>query len=155
MSSSILHVVGEVVGKQRPRLTTVGGAARAYTPAKTVAFENDVKDAYLAQGGKYHKGPVTVTIAYRRPMPTSRSKRTRKEWDVYKPDVDNVAKSVLDALNGIAYEDDKCVVQLTVSKLERARDVEEELYVQVSDARAGISEWMEGLWQRFMKSTAR
>ena len=34
-----------------------------------------------------------------------------------KPDADNIAKVVLDALNGVAYEDDKQVVRVTISKV--------------------------------------
>ena len=33
-----------------------------------------------------------------------------------KPDTDNIAKSVLDALNGLAYGDDKQIVELKVRK---------------------------------------
>lgn len=33
-----------------------------------------------------------------------------------KPDIDNIAKSVLDALNGVAYIDDKQVYSLTCNK---------------------------------------
>ena len=33
-----------------------------------------------------------------------------------KPDTDNIAKSILDSLNGIAYKDDKQVVDLRVRK---------------------------------------
>ena len=33
-----------------------------------------------------------------------------------KPDTDNIAKSILDSLNGIAYKDDKQVVELIVYK---------------------------------------
>ena len=39
-------------------------------------------------------------------------------------DIDNVAKIVLDALNGVAWEDDAQVVSLTVSKLKRTRSPE-------------------------------
>ena len=38
-----------------------------------------------------------------------------------KPDADNVAKSVLDALNGVAWLDDAQVTHLSVRKLERRR----------------------------------
>jgi Holliday junction resolvase RusA-like endonuclease len=37
-------------------------------------------------------------------------------WCDKKPDVDNIAKSILDALNGTAYDDDKRVVALTIYK---------------------------------------
>lgn len=33
-----------------------------------------------------------------------------------KPDIDNITKCVLDALNGIAYHDDSQIVRLTVEK---------------------------------------
>ena len=33
-----------------------------------------------------------------------------------KPDTDNIAKSILDSLNGIAYLDDKQVIKLVVEK---------------------------------------
>lgn len=155
MASSVLHVTGEVVGKQRPRFTTVNGHPRPYTAGKTASFENLLKVAYEAQGGTMHEGPVTVTVAYRRKLPKSRPKYLDWEWDVYKPDLDNVVKSVLDALNGVAFEDDKSVVQLTVAKLPRVRCSEEELYVKVSDATDGIRKWMEELWQRFTRLTAR
>lgn len=155
MASSVLHVVGEVVGKQRPRFTMVNGHPKPYTERKTQSFENLLRLAYQEQGGEMHEGPVVVTIAYRRRLPKSRPKYTEWEWDVFKPDVDNVIKSILDALNGVAFEDDKYVVQLTVAKLPRTRCAEEELYVRVSDAETGILKWMEKLWQRFTRLTAR
>lgn len=39
-----------------------------------------------------------------------------KIYPTVKPDTDNIAKSILDALNGIAYNDDKQVVTLIVQK---------------------------------------
>jgi Holliday junction resolvase RusA-like endonuclease len=39
-----------------------------------------------------------------------------KIYPTIKPDTDNIAKSILDSLNGIAYKDDKQVVKLTVEK---------------------------------------
>ena len=35
---------------------------------------------------------------------------------IKKPDVDNVAKIILDSISGIVYKDDKQIVKLTVSK---------------------------------------
>jgi crossover junction endodeoxyribonuclease RusA len=32
-------------------------------------------------------------------------------------DIDNYVKSILDALNGVAWEDDKQIIELTVKKL--------------------------------------
>jgi Holliday junction resolvase RusA-like endonuclease len=38
------------------------------------------------------------------------------EQKITKPDVDNLAKAILDALNGVAYEDDSQVYSLEVQK---------------------------------------
>ena len=40
---------------------------------------------------------------------------TRKPY-TKKPDADNLAKAILDALNGVAYPDDAQIVKLTVRK---------------------------------------
>lgn len=55
------------------------------------------------------------------PIPTSWSKKKQKEHEfkrhTNKPDVDNLAKLVMDALNGVAYADDKQIYSLSVSKI--------------------------------------
>jgi len=37
-------------------------------------------------------------------------------YPTIKPDTDNIAKIILDSLNGIAYKDDKQVIRLSVEK---------------------------------------
>lgn len=150
--SSVLHVMGEVVGKPRPRFTTVGGHVKTYPSAKGESFEGMVRLAYQMQGGVMHKGPVTVTIAYRRKMPKSRPKRQEWEWDVFKPDVDNVEKAVLDALSGVAFEDDRCVVCSKTMKMPRVRTEAEELYVLVEEVTEETRKELEDTWQRFTSS---
>lgn len=75
--------------------------------------------------------PVTVRILTTRPMPKSRPKRIVTEPDVYKPDADNIAKLVLDALNGIAWSDDTQVTGLYVYKCDRMRNLIERTCVEV------------------------
>lgn len=146
MTSSVFHFVGEVVGKPRPRFNRMGTKVRTYTPKKGERFEELVRSSYMAQCGDMHKGAVKVEIAYRRVLPKSRPKKVESELDLFKPDVDNVAKAVLDALNGVAFEDDKDVVSLKVEKLPRVRIEQDELCVIVSDA---DDEEMEEEWLRF------
>jgi Holliday junction resolvase RusA-like endonuclease len=56
------------------------------------------------------------------PIPPSWTKKRQAaalagvEWPTGRPDSDNLAKGVLDALNGILWGDDAAVVELTVSK---------------------------------------
>ena len=96
-----------VRGKGRVRFIRQTG--RTYTPDATAEAMERVRSAYVvrAQGTMAPKGaPVMVKIDTYRPLPKSRPKRVTHEPDVYKPDADNVAKLVLDALNGTAWADD-------------------------------------------------
>lgn len=115
-------IAGIVQAKQRPKFN----GRFAYTPKETVEYENLVKLQYQAQCGNYRYPddvPLAVTIFAHLEPPQSASniKKTRmlnqEEYPLKKPDVDNVAKIILDALNGIAYRDDKQVVTLIVKKL--------------------------------------
>jgi Holliday junction resolvase RusA-like endonuclease len=113
-------VPGEPKAKARPRMTTTG---IAYTPKKTVEYENWVKQCYLIeQKGKKLEGQIKAEIAAYFTIPKSTSKKKRKKMTNYlirptkKPDTDNVAKIILDSLNSIAYDDDKQVVDLRVWK---------------------------------------
>ena len=56
-------------------------------------------------------------------IPQSKSKKQKEKMitgeikPIVKPDVDNVAKSILDALNGIIYLDDKQIIELNIEKI--------------------------------------
>lgn len=109
-------IPGKPMGKGRPRFT--GG--HTYTPKETASYENLVKLTY--RGGKL-TGEITAEITAFFPIPKSATKRRIREMEIFaerpakKPDVDNIAKIVLDSLNGLAYDDDSQVVILTVKKL--------------------------------------
>jgi Holliday junction resolvase RusA-like endonuclease len=118
-------IEGEPVGKARPRVYRNNGVTRAVTPDKTKRYEEQVKGAYLEQVGRevsFPEGPVRVTILMGFSIPKSTSKKKRLQMlqgkirPQKKPDIDNVTKAVLDALNGLAYSDDKQVVDITASK---------------------------------------
>jgi len=61
-------------------------------------------------------------VAYFKP-PTSASKKLKEELIknqigyVHKPDTDNIAKIIADALNELAYKDDNQITKLEVTKL--------------------------------------
>jgi Holliday junction resolvase RusA-like endonuclease len=117
-------VEGKPTGKGRPRLGRYG----TYTPQKTVNYENLVKFSYLqVTNDKLVDCPIKIKIkAYFEP-PKSISKKKYKELMgqpyTKKPDADNICKSILDGLNGIAYTDDNQVAELEIQKLysDRAR----------------------------------
>ena len=120
-----------VKGKERPRFSRSG--KHVYTPSKTIKAEREIRKAFLAAGGvKAPKGvEVTVHITTIRPLPKSRPKRIESEPDIYRPDADNLSKAVLDALNGVAWDDDAQVTELVVGKAERVRGVTETTYVWI------------------------
>ena len=112
-----------VRGKGRVRFVRQTG--RTYTPDSTAQAMHEVRDAWeRASGGQFAEGgkPVCVSIITRRPLPRSRPKGVLVEPDTYKPDADNIAKLVLDALNGTAWEDDTQVTSLSVMKMPRERE---------------------------------
>lgn len=112
-------VPGPPRGKGRPRFTRTG---HSYTPKETVAYERQIRDACKASCAKRIEGPVRIFIKAYMSIPASASKRMREDMRLNiirptkKPDIDNVIKAVLDALNGIAYADDKNVVYVGAAK---------------------------------------
>lgn len=116
--SRFLIVPGQPVGKGRPRFARRGAFIKTYTPAKTKAYEHRV--AVFWSGPKIASGtPVRVEVVaiFKRPKRLFRKRDPDELVDcLAKPDGDNVLKSVLDALNGVAYEDDNQVVECSVRK---------------------------------------
>lgn len=109
--------------KERPRATVVGGHARIYTPKKTADYEKRIADAWKSLNGiEPETGPVSVRMVFGMPIPKSATKAAKADMEnrvtrpTVKPDADNLAKAVLDALNGLAYRDDNQIVDLSVSK---------------------------------------
>lgn len=116
-------VPGEPKGKGRPRFTTRGGFPKTYTPKDTREYEDMIRECYFLQCGQTQfPGAVSVEIVARFGVPKSTSRRDRVEMlagiipHTKKPDVDNIGKVVLDALNGVAFPDDKAVVSLFIRK---------------------------------------
>lgn len=114
-------VPGEPVGKGRVRVTCAKGTSCAYTPENTAVYENLVKLMYIqAAKGKRLEGAVDAEIHAFYSIPKSASKKKHDAMAgspcLKKPDADNVAKSILDALNKLAFDDDSAVVTLHVEK---------------------------------------
>nr|DAH53907.1 MAG TPA: Endodeoxyribonuclease RusA [Caudoviricetes sp.] len=135
-------VFGNPMGKQRPKFSTFGKYGKAYTPEKTVNYETLVKMTYLEKyrGVPPLGKPVTLRVVAWYPLPVSWSKKKRERalcghiFPIVKPDLDNVAKIICDALNGIAYVDDKQIVEVMIQKL----------YADCPRVEIGISEVEDG-----------
>lgn len=126
MNTVTFTIVGKPCGKGRPKFSRQGDYVRTYTPEKTVEYENLVRLAWVQSGGEKLQGVISATIYCYFPIPKSVSKKKRTALDgtayTKKPDCDNIAKIILDALNGIAYDDDSQVASLRVKKLYDAEE---------------------------------
>lgn len=119
-----ITIPGEVVPKGRPRFSRHGGRVRTHTPNKTLIYERIVKMHALQQKPKeIFEDAIDVSISIHRKPPDSWSgvkKQRAIQGDIQpvtKPDIDNYAKAILDAMNGIIFKDDNLIVKLTVSKM--------------------------------------
>lgn len=127
-----LEYHGPVKGQARPRFD--GRSGRAYEAKGMREYKAAIKAAYLEQVGKSFGGaPLEVSIHAYKPIARSTPKRvTLQAWRA-KPDADNIAKAVLDALKGVAFEDDAQVVRLAVWKHVRTRQQQEGLAVYIRE----------------------
>ena len=126
-----------VAGQARPRFVRATG--RAYKSGRDASAEAWVADAYRAAGGGRTDGPVAVLVDCFRPLPKGAPRREGARPYVVKPDADNVAKLVLDGLNGVAWADDAQVVALRVVKHHRRRGEAERTRVRVMAARECVA----------------
>lgn len=122
-------VPGEPKPKARPRFRVVnkkdgGSFVSTYSTKQTQSEEGAIRhfSSLAMQGGAPLEGPVEMQVCAFLPIPASFSKKKRQEikdglvFPTSRPDADNYAKLLMDALNGICYRDDSQVVTLSVYK---------------------------------------
>lgn len=98
------------VPKGRPRFTRTG---HAFTDKKTLKAEAEIRKAALAEWGKRpFEGAVELIIQFTFKKPKS----NKKPMHTQRPDLDNCAKLVSDAINGVAFLDDCQVVSIACTK---------------------------------------
>jgi Holliday junction resolvase RusA-like endonuclease len=103
--------------KGRPRLTKTG---HTYTPKQTVDYEKAIREAYT--GPCFEDGMLSVKLRFTMSGTEIMIEKVGLNPNVDQPnsrlrgDIDNYAKSVLDALNGVAYKDDRQIVCLYLEK---------------------------------------
>ena len=120
-----MTIDGKPEPKGRPRFRRVKNFVQTYTPAKTKNYEDKVRDVAKQAMGEHEplETPVGIQMSIKLPVPKSYSKKrtsdclNKYEMPTKKPDWDNVAKAITDALNGIAYVDDSQIVSATVHKM--------------------------------------
>ena len=130
------EVPGKITGKGRPRVNTM--TAIAYTPAKTKDYEELIKQYFIIKhrGVEPLEGRICVSVKAFVEVPKSASKKDKEKMlsgnisPTKKPDIDNIAKIVLDALNKLAFKDDNQVTKLVVEKI---YSEEEKIYVKIEE----------------------
>ena len=132
-----LFIPGEPVAKARPRVMRNG---HAYTPKKTEDAERNIRAAWIGKyGDRPADHPVEMRIEFVYEIPKSWSKK-KKMWastgvisKTSRPDIDNLVKTVMDALNGIAYVDDSLIRRVEASKrYKREHELNEGTYLVLS-----------------------
>lgn len=115
-----VRIDGPPTAKGRPRFTRLG---RAFTPEKTRQAEGYIRHQIVEQAGMLRlEGPLRVTVACFMAVPGSWSKLkqakalTNALHPIGRPDLDNLAKAILDAANGYLWCDDAQIVGLILSK---------------------------------------
>lgn len=137
----IFTVPGKPQGKARARTVCDPrtGRVHSYTPEKTAAYEALIRQYYKINRGIHFGGAVMlrVEIAAIYEIPKSYSKKKVEEIrrddkrPTVKPDCDNIIKAVLDALNGVAYDDDAQVVAVSCSKRYAAEGEDAHITVRI------------------------
>jgi Holliday junction resolvase RusA-like endonuclease len=115
-----LTIPGEPQGKQRPRWSKWG----MRTPQKTVNYETYIKELFANKYPEFMplESELTMELGIWLSIPKSTSKKKQKMMEdkiirpAKKPDIDNIIKSVLDALEGLAFKNDNQVVTLLAWK---------------------------------------
>lgn len=115
------RIEGAPTAKGRPRFARIGAHVRAYTPKKTEGAENTIKLIASNALASPFNGAVEIFIVFGMPIPKSTSKKRseglKSSPHLKRPDVDNLVKLVLDALNGVAWDDDSQVFSIVARKV--------------------------------------
>ena len=125
-----LIVPGQPMGKQRARTRTVNTLAgksfvMSYTPKKTLNYETYIKELFIIKYPRFKplEGALSVDLKAYLDIPKSKSKkqkelmRQHKIMPTTRPDVDNIFKTFLDALQGgVAFKNDSQVVAVRSAK---------------------------------------
>ena len=130
------EVPGKITGKGRPRVNTT--TAIAYTPAKTKEYEELVKQYFIIKYRRINplEGRIKINITAYFSVPKNTSKKQEENMlnnaisPTKKPDIDNIAKIILDALNKFAFKDDN---QITKLEIEKKYGTEEKIFVKVEE----------------------
>lgn len=130
------EVIGDIKGKARPRVNTY--TCKAYTPENTKDYEMLIKQYFKLKYPRFVplENRVSVKIVAQFKIPKNVTKKDKllieeeKLSPAKKPDIDNIVKIILDALNKMAFKDDN---QITKLEIEKIYGLDERIYVKIDE----------------------
>lgn len=130
------EVPGKIIGKGRPRLNSYTG--QVYTPTRTKDYENLITQYFMLKYPRFKpfEGRVSVEITANFEVPKCTKKSDKdlmlenKINPLKKPDIDNIVKIILDAMNECAFKDDTQITKLAV---EKKYGPSESIYVKIEE----------------------
>ena len=119
-------IEGKPVPQGRPRAVRMGAGVRMYDPPKSKVYKQmvaaKVRSYMKINGIQTITEPLAVHLNFYFTPPKSYSKKriraieAKEELFTKKPDLDNLAKSILDSCNNLLFKDDSQIVGLTIGK---------------------------------------
>ena len=130
------EIIGEIVGKERPRVNTYTNMV--YTPNRTKEYEKLVQQYFKIKYPNHImiENRISIEIIAYMKIPKGTSKKRENLMlegiisPTKKPDIDNIAKSILDSLNKFVFKDDNQVCKLLI---EKRYSKEEKVYVKIEE----------------------
>lgn len=120
-------ILGKPKAKQSTKFRNAGTFIQKYTPKDIVEYSNWVRHSFYKEYPNHlpselidYQLRMNIDVFFSIPKSFSKTK-TKLALDgkirpTIKPDWDNISKNICDALNGIAYPDDKAIVSGSVNK---------------------------------------
>ena len=136
-----LVIYNEPIPQGRPRFARIGKYVHAYDPEKSRKYKQQVRFWATQQlkkidGFKPFENSLYVEVEFYLPIPSWWSKKKRMEAaqgiirPTKKPDLDNLYKSITDALNGLVWKDDAIITDSHIKKRYTAELARTELLIK-------------------------
>lgn len=111
-----IYIPGKAVPQGRPRFARIGAGVRTYDAKQSVDYKSWVKHCAIEVMKKQGAGiiPRDIPLHMILNVVIARPKSAPKKrlCPVVKPDLDNIQKTIQDALEGITYQADQQIISI-------------------------------------------
>ena len=136
----IIYIPGPPVAQSRPRFARTGNHVRTYDAAPAKDYKSWVRHCAVEAmvGVSIFRRDVPLALSVDIFLQRPKSKPKKVLHPVNKPDLDNLLKGIQDAMEGIVYEADQQIIQVSMSKRYGTPGVRVEI-VEISDAATAMT----------------